>query len=135
MLCIRAVLGGRVELSRLAWGCQYTASNDTTTLGPRLTSLHATPPYPAPTGAQWEKAQELFEQMQHRGCKPDAVTFSGLISSYDRAGAWGGWAVSPAACCTSVLLLCCGFRLAGGLVGGWVLQSRCAWALKRCGLI
>ena len=51
--------------------------------------LHATPPYPTPAGAQWEKAQELFEQMQHRGCKPDAVTFSGLISSYDRAGAWG----------------------------------------------
>ena len=24
--------------------------------------------------------------MQHRGCKPDAVTFGGLIAAYDRAG-------------------------------------------------
>lgn len=26
--------------------------------------------------------------MQHRGCKPDAVTFGGLIAAYDRAGLW-----------------------------------------------
>lgn len=26
--------------------------------------------------------------MQHKGCKPDSVTFGGLIAAYDRAGHW-----------------------------------------------
>ena len=35
-------------------------------------------------GAQWEKAAELFEQMHGRGCRPDPVTYGGLISAYER---------------------------------------------------
>ena len=52
-----------------------------------FTRMYTPPPPPhTPAGAQWEKAQELFDQMQHKGCKPDSVTFGGLISAYDRAG-------------------------------------------------
>ncbi len=43
--------------------------------------LTARPPIPGIAGAQWEKAQELFEQMQHRGCKPDAVTFGEWLTA------------------------------------------------------
>ena len=69
---------------RLAPACILFGSHRLTSSLTR-TGCRATPA-PLLAGAQWEKAQELFEQMQHRGCKPDAVTFSGLISSYDRAG-------------------------------------------------
>lgn len=41
-----------------------------------------------PAGAQWEKAAELFEQMQTRGCKPDSVTYGGLILAYEKGGQW-----------------------------------------------
>jgi pentatricopeptide repeat domain-containing protein 1 len=62
-------------------------------LSPCLTCTAPTPPLPAVNsliaacaqGAQWEKAQELFEQMQHRGCKPDSVTFvSGRVGGARR---------------------------------------------------
>ena len=39
-------------------------------------------------GAQWEKAAELFEQMQSKGCKPDSVTYGGLILAYEKGGQW-----------------------------------------------
>ena len=39
-------------------------------------------------GAQWEKAAELFEQMQAKGCKPDSVTYGGLILAYEKGDQW-----------------------------------------------
>jgi pentatricopeptide repeat protein len=39
-------------------------------------------------GAQWEKASEVFEQMQTQGCTPDVVTFTALISSFEKGGQW-----------------------------------------------
>ena len=39
-------------------------------------------------GAQWEKAQEVFEQMQAQGCPPDVVTYTALISSLEKGGQW-----------------------------------------------
>lgn len=40
------------------------------------------------SGGHWEKASEFFEQMQGQGFKPDAITFSGLISAFERGGQW-----------------------------------------------
>jgi pentatricopeptide repeat protein len=40
------------------------------------------------TGGQWEKAAELFDAMGPAGCKPDAITFSALISAYEAGGQW-----------------------------------------------
>ena len=39
-------------------------------------------------GGPWEKAAELFDQMQKEGCKPDGITFAALISAYERGGQW-----------------------------------------------
>lgn len=39
-------------------------------------------------GAQWEKAQEVFEQMQAQGCQPDVVTYTALISALEKGGQW-----------------------------------------------
>ncbi len=39
-------------------------------------------------GAQWEKAQELFELMQQQHCTPDVVTYTALISAFERGGKW-----------------------------------------------
>jgi pentatricopeptide repeat domain-containing protein 1 len=39
-------------------------------------------------GAQWEKARKVFEQMQANGCQPDVVTYTALISAYERSGQW-----------------------------------------------
>ena len=39
-------------------------------------------------GAQWEKAQELFELMQQQHCTPDVVTYTALISAFERGGQW-----------------------------------------------
>ncbi len=39
-------------------------------------------------GAQWEKAVELFDQMQAKGCKPDSVTYGGLILAYEKGDQW-----------------------------------------------
>jgi pentatricopeptide repeat protein len=39
-------------------------------------------------GAQWSKAAEVFEQMQGSGCKPDVVTYTALVSAYERGGQW-----------------------------------------------
>lgn len=36
----------------------------------------------------WAKAAEVFDAMQASGCRPDAVTFSVLISAYERGGQW-----------------------------------------------
>lgn len=35
-------------------------------------------------GAQWEKAAELFDAVQTRGCRPDPVTYGGLIAAYEK---------------------------------------------------
>ena len=40
------------------------------------------------SGGQWEKATEVFEQMNSQGCTPDVVTYTSLISSYERGGQW-----------------------------------------------
>lgn len=37
---------------------------------------------------QWKAAREVFEGMGASGCKPDAVTFSTLITAYDKGGQW-----------------------------------------------
>lgn len=42
----------------------------------------------APAGGQWEKASEVFEQMGSQGCAPDVVTYTALISAYERGGQW-----------------------------------------------
>lgn len=42
----------------------------------------------AVTGAQWEKARELYELMQQQGCTPDVVTYTALISAFERGGKW-----------------------------------------------
>jgi pentatricopeptide repeat protein len=39
-------------------------------------------------GEQWEKASELFDQLQGAGCKPDAVTFAALVGVYEKCGQW-----------------------------------------------
>ena len=39
-------------------------------------------------GAQCDRAAELFEQMQQQGCVPDVVTFTALISAYEKGGQW-----------------------------------------------
>ena len=39
-------------------------------------------------GAQCDRAAELFEQMQQQGCVPDMVTFTALISAYEKGGQW-----------------------------------------------
>lgn len=31
---------------------------------------------------------ELFDQMQGKGCKPDSVTYGGLILAHERGGQW-----------------------------------------------
>lgn len=41
-------------------------------------------------GGHWEKASELFDQMQGHGCRPDSITFAGLIAAYERGGQWRG---------------------------------------------
>jgi pentatricopeptide repeat domain-containing protein 1 len=39
-------------------------------------------------GGLWEKAQSVFDQMQSSGCAPDVVTYTSLISAYERGGQW-----------------------------------------------
>jgi len=39
-------------------------------------------------GAQWEKARELFDLMQQQACTPDVVTYTALISAFERGGKW-----------------------------------------------
>ena len=39
-------------------------------------------------GGQWEKACNLFELMQQQGCTPDVVTYTALISAFERGGKW-----------------------------------------------
>ena len=39
-------------------------------------------------GAQWQKAGEVFEQMQGQGCHPDVVTYTALISAFEKGGQW-----------------------------------------------
>lgn len=39
-------------------------------------------------GAQCNRAAELYEQMQQQGCTPDVVTFTALISAYEKGGQW-----------------------------------------------
>ncbi len=39
-------------------------------------------------GAQWEQAAEVFAEMQRCGTSPDVVTYTALISAYERGGQW-----------------------------------------------
>lgn len=39
-------------------------------------------------GVQWQKAAEVFEEMQGQGCTPDVVTYTALISAYEKGGQW-----------------------------------------------
>lgn len=39
-------------------------------------------------GCQWEKASEVFAQMQQSGCRPDVVTYTALIGAYEQGGQW-----------------------------------------------
>ena len=43
---------------------------------------------PHHTGGLWEKASEFFDQMQPQGCKPDSITYSALITAFERGGQW-----------------------------------------------
>jgi pentatricopeptide repeat protein len=40
-------------------------------------------------GAHSTRAVEVFELMQSSGCKPDVVTYTALITSYERDCMWG----------------------------------------------
>ena len=42
----------------------------------------------ARAGGQWEMAGEIFEQMQAANCKPDFITFTALVSAYEKGGQW-----------------------------------------------
>ena len=33
-------------------------------------------------------AGEIFEQMQAANCKPDFITFTALVSAYEKGGQW-----------------------------------------------
>ena len=37
---------------------------------------------------QWRKAAEVFEKMHGQGCTPDVVTYTALISAYEKGGQW-----------------------------------------------
>ena len=39
-------------------------------------------------GVQWQKAGEVFDEMQSQGCTPDVVTYTALISAYEKGGQW-----------------------------------------------
>ena len=39
-------------------------------------------------GAQWQKAHEVFEGMKAQGCTPDVVTYTALISAFEKGGQW-----------------------------------------------
>jgi pentatricopeptide repeat protein len=41
-----------------------------------------------PTGNQWQRAEQLFKDMQVAGCTPDVVTYTALISALERSGRW-----------------------------------------------
>jgi pentatricopeptide repeat protein len=40
------------------------------------------------TGGHWEKAKECFNQMLAQNCRPDGITFSALITAYQRGNQW-----------------------------------------------
>ena len=44
--------------------------------------------YDLAAAGQWKTAAEVFEGMASSACKPDAVTFSTLITAYDKGGQW-----------------------------------------------
>ncbi len=56
---------------------------------PNTPPMHSHESPPTHTqGGQWEKALELFDQMQQRNCKPDAVTYGALLHALDMGGQW-----------------------------------------------
>ena len=42
----------------------------------------------ASAGGQWQKASEMFAQMQQQGLTPDVVTYTAVISAYEKGGQW-----------------------------------------------
>lgn len=45
-------------------------------------------PWSSAVGGHWEKAKECFNQMISQGCRPDGITFSALITAYQRGNQW-----------------------------------------------
>lgn len=59
-------------------------------LEPKLQVVQAVGPtcVLALTGGQWQKAAEMFQQMQRQGLTPDVVTYTAIISAYEKGGQW-----------------------------------------------
>lgn len=53
-----------------------------------VAALHTNCTLFLPQGAQWAKAAEVFEQMKVNRCNPDVVTYTALVSAYERGGQW-----------------------------------------------
>jgi pentatricopeptide repeat protein len=53
-----------------------------------VAALHTNCTLFLPQGAQWAKAAEVFEQMKVNRCTPDVVTYTALVSAYERGGQW-----------------------------------------------
>jgi len=43
---------------------------------------------PTTTGGHWEDAERCFQQMLSQGCSPDGITYSALITAFERGGQW-----------------------------------------------
>lgn len=39
-------------------------------------------------GSQWDRAEEVFEQMGRLNCQPDVVSYTALITAYGRGAQW-----------------------------------------------
>ena len=88
--------------------CRERCTPNTVTYNSLITALAQ--------GAQWEKAQEVFEQMRASGCRPDVVTYTALISALEKGGQWrlalevrrggGRKAAACCTCCTPAAVVC-----------------------------
>ena len=103
---------------------------------PRPCSHTVLPGAPGPranAGAQWQKASDVFEQMQGQGCNPDVVTYTALISALEKGGQWRlALEVSRAGCCC-----CCALRLAASADAHklWVWLGCCCLCCPRLGRV
>mmetsp|Transcript_40218 Transcript_40218/g.79274 ORF Transcript_40218/g.79274 Transcript_40218/m.79274 type:complete len:89 (+) Transcript_40218:1-267(+) len=59
---------------------------DTVTLNALISAMEK-----APGGSQWEKALEVFQEMNRRGVEPNTVTFNALISAMGKAPGGSQW--------------------------------------------
>ena len=37
---------------------------------------------------QWRHSVDIFEQMEHMGCEPDAGTYGALLTAFDKGNQW-----------------------------------------------